>query len=123
MQILHHHFAPGMCFLLFLKPSRCSPYAGVSRFLQPSRHLSQSHVSNLCKTSGNHVTFQHFYPFFFSVFLFLFHQLLSVLPLLDPFLHPFYPHAPTIATFAFSETLAISLHPSFHESSHCLFYL
>ena len=28
----HHHFAPGMCFLLFLDPSRGSPHAGVSWF-------------------------------------------------------------------------------------------
>ena len=33
----------------------------------------------------------------FSVFLSLSYQLLSVMPLLDPFLHPFFPHAPTIA--------------------------
>ena len=59
----------------------------------------------------------------FSVFLFLSHQLLRVVPLLDPFLHPFSPHVPTIATFSLSETLPISLHPSFHESSHCSFYL
>ena len=38
----HHHFAPGMCFLPFLEPSRGSPHAGVSWFLQPSRHLSRS---------------------------------------------------------------------------------
>ena len=38
----HHHFAPGMLFLLFLEPSRGSPHAGVSWFLQPSRHLSRS---------------------------------------------------------------------------------
>ena len=59
----------------------------------------------------------------FSVFLFLSHQLLRVVPLLDPFLHPFSPRVPTIATFSHSETLPISLHPSFHESSHCSFYL
>ena len=59
----------------------------------------------------------------FSVFLFFSHQLLRVVPLLDPFLHPFSPHVPTIATFSLSKTLPISLHPSFHESSHCLFYL
>ena len=38
----HHHFAPGMLFLLFVEPSRGSPHAGVSWFLQPSRHLSRS---------------------------------------------------------------------------------
>ena len=59
----------------------------------------------------------------FSVFLFLSHQLLRVVPLLDPFLHPFSPHVPTITTFSLSETLPISLHPTFHESSHCSFYL
>ena len=59
----------------------------------------------------------------FLVFLFLSHQLLRVVPLLDPFLHPFSQHVPTIATFSLSETLPISLHPSFHESSHCSFYL
>ena len=59
----------------------------------------------------------------FSVFLFLTHQLVSVVPLLDPFLNPFSPHVPTIATFSLSETLPISLHPLFHESSHCSFYL
>ena len=36
----------------------------------------------------------------FLVFLFLSHQLLRVVPLLDPFLHPFSPHVPTIATFS-----------------------
>ena len=41
----------------------------------------------------------------FSVFLVLSHQLLSVVPLLDLFLHPFSPHAPTIATFNLAETL------------------
>ena len=56
----------------------------------------------------------------FSVFLLLSHQLLSVVPLLDPFLHLFSPHAPTIAL---SETLPFSLHPSSHDSSHCLFHL
>ena len=43
----------------------------------------------------------------FSVFLFLSLQLLRVVPLLDPFLHPFSPHVPTIATFSLSETLPI----------------
>ena len=51
-------------------------------------------------------------PIFFSVFLFLSHQLLNVVLLLDPFLHPFSQHAPTIATFTVSETLPIFLHPS-----------
>ena len=32
----YHHFTPGICFLLFLKPRSCSPDAGVSWFLQPS---------------------------------------------------------------------------------------
>ena len=59
----------------------------------------------------------------FSVFLFSSHQLLRVVPLLDPFLHPISPHVPTIATFSLSETLPISLHSSVHESSHCSFYL
>ena len=36
----------------------------------------------------------------FSVFLFLSHQLLRVVPLLDPFLHRFSPHVPTIAIFS-----------------------
>ena len=47
----HYHFAPEICiFLLFLEPSRCSPRAGVKPvFLQPSRHLSWSGVSNLRK--------------------------------------------------------------------------
>ena len=36
----------------------------------------------------------------FSVFLFLSHQLLRVVPSLDPFLHPFSPHVPTIAIFS-----------------------
>ena len=35
----------------------------------------------------------------FLVFFFLSHQLLRVVPLLDPFLHPFSLHVPTIATF------------------------
>ena len=38
-----------MCFLLFLEPSGCSPHAEVSRFLQPTRHLSRSCAFNLCK--------------------------------------------------------------------------
>ena len=56
----------------------------------------------------------------FLVFLFLSHELLRVVPLLDSFLHPFSPH---VLTFSLSETLPISLHPSFHESFHCSFYL
>ena len=59
----------------------------------------------------------------FSVFFFLSYQLLRVVPLLVPFLKLFSPHVPTIATFSLSETLPISLHPSFHKSSHCSFYL
>ena len=31
------HFVPGMCFLVFLEPSRYSLHAGVRRLLQPSR--------------------------------------------------------------------------------------
>ena len=59
-----------MCFLLFLEPSRCSPHAGVSRFLQPSRHLSWSCTSNLCKLlaimSHSSTSFHLFFglPFF-----------------------------------------------------------
>ena len=45
----HYHFAPEMRFFLFLEPSRCSPHAEVSRFLQLSRHLSWSCASNLCE--------------------------------------------------------------------------
>ena len=43
----HHHFAPRMCFLLFLVPCRSSSHAGVSWFLLPSCHLSRSCASNL----------------------------------------------------------------------------
>ena len=66
----HHHFARGMCFLLFLEPSRCSSHARVCQFLQPSRHLSPSCASNLCKpltimshsSTSFHLFFGH--PFF-----------------------------------------------------------
>ena len=60
-----------MCFLLFLEPSRCSLHAGVSRFLQPSRHLSRSCASNLCKPVAimSHSS-TSFHPFFgLSVFV------------------------------------------------------
>ena len=65
-----YHFAPGMCFLLFLEPSRGSPHVGVSCFLQPSRHLSRSCASILCKPlavmSHSSTSFQLFFglPFF-----------------------------------------------------------
>ena len=90
--------------------------------LQPSCHLSRSFASNLCKPLAIMSHSSTSFHLFFGL-PFLSHQLLSVVPLLDPFLHPFSTHAPTITTFALSETLPISLHPSFHESSHCLFYL
>ena len=92
----HHYFVPGMCFLPFLEPSRCFPHAGVSRFcslvamfhdlVHPTfANLWQScHIPALLSIS-------------FSVFLFLSHQLLSVVLLLDPFLY-----TPTITTFAHS---------------------
>ena len=80
---------------------------GFSRFLLPSRHLSSSCTSNLCKPlaiMSHSSTFSHL-----SFGLrFLSHQLLRALPLLDPFLHPFSPLVPTIAIFALSETLSIS---------------
>ena len=66
----HHHFAPGMCFLLFLEHSGGSPHAGVSWFLQLGRHLSQSCASNLCKPlavmSHSSTSFHLFFglPFF-----------------------------------------------------------
>ena len=66
----HHHFAPEMCFLLFLEPSRGSPHPGVSWFLQPSRHLLQSCATNLCKPlavmSHSSTSFHLFFglPFF-----------------------------------------------------------
>ena len=59
-----------MCFLLFLEPSRGSPHAGVSWFLQPNRHLSRSRASNLCKPlavmSHSSTSFHLFFglPFF-----------------------------------------------------------
>ena len=58
-----------MCFL-FLEPSRGSPHAGVSWFLQPSRHLSRFRASNLCKPlavmSESSTSFHLFFglPFF-----------------------------------------------------------
>ena len=67
----HHHFAPGMCFLLFMKSSRCSPQAGVSRYLQPSRHLSRYCASNFCKplsiVSHSSTSFQLFFGFPFFI--------------------------------------------------------
>ena len=107
----------------FWSPADVPLHAGVRRFLQPSCHLSRSCAFNLCKplaVMSHSCTSLHLG---FLVFLFLSHQLLSVLPLLDPFLHSFSPHAPTIAIFALSETLPVSLHSSFQESSHCLLYL
>ena len=118
----HHHFAPGMCFFLFLEPSRDSPHAGVSWFLQPSRHLSRSWASNLCRPlavmSHSNTSFHLFFglPFFVP-------STSKSNAFAGPFLHPFSPHVPTTATFSLSETLPISLHPLFHESSHCSFYL
>ena len=99
----HHHFAPGMCFLLFLEPSRGSLHAGAAGFcslvaifhdlVHPTfANIWQScHILVLLSTS-------------FSVFLFLSPQLLRVVPLLDPFLHPFFPHVPTIATFSLTNS-------------------
>ena len=63
--------------------------AGVGRFLQPSCHLLgydlvHSTFANpwqLCRISA-------LFSISFSVFLFLSHQLLIVVPLLNPFLHP-----------------------------------
>ena len=80
----HHHFALGLSFILFLEPRRCSKHAWVSWFLQPSRHLSRSCASNLCKppaiTSHSSTSFYLFFGL-----PFLSHQLLSVVPLLASF--------------------------------------
>ena len=105
----HHHYAPGMCLFLFLEPSKCSVLAGVCTFFcslvtifHDLVHPSMANLWQLCHISA-------LFSIPFSAFLFLAHQLLSVMPLLDPFLHPCSPHAPTIATFGLSETLPISL--------------
>ena len=84
----HRHFVQKMCFLVFLEPSRCSPRAGVSWFLQPSRHLSRSCASNLCKPLAIMTHTSTYFLFFFGL-PFLSDQLLSAVPLLGVVLHPF----------------------------------
>ena len=118
----HHHFAPGMCFLLFLEPSRGSPHAGVSWFLQRSCHLSRSWASNLCKSLAVMSHSSTSFHLFFGLRIFVPSTSKSS-AFTGPLFHPFSPHVPTIATFSLSETLPISLHPSFPKSSHCSFYL
>ena len=99
--------------LLFLKPCRGYRHAGVSWFSLYSRHLVRSRASNFRKPLAimlhSSTSFHRFFGFFFFCLI----NLPSVVLLLDSFLHPFPSHAPTIAIFAFSETLPISLHPSF----------
>ena len=87
---------------LFLEPSiLCSPHAGVSRFCSLVAifyDLAHPTFANLWQSC--HIP--ALLSISFSVFLFLSHQLLSVVLLLDPFLYPFSPHTPTITTFALS---------------------
>ena len=80
---------------------------GSASFLQPSRHLTRSCASNLCKFLAVMSQSSTSFHLFFGL-PFLSQQLLNVVPLLGLFLHPFSPHAPTIAIFALSETLPIS---------------
>ena len=95
-----------MCIFLFLEPSRCSPYAVVSQFLQPSRHFRRSCVSNLCKHPAIMSHFSTFFHFFFDL-PFLTHQLPSVVvPLLRLFFHTFSFHALVIATLL-AETITV----------------
>ena len=101
-----------MCFLLFLEPSRCSLHAKLSRFFPPSCHLSRSCVSNLCKPLAIMSNSSTSLNLVFCLSFSLSHQLLSVVHLLGLVLYPFSSHARTIATFALSETLPITLHPS-----------
>ena len=63
--------------------------------LQPRRHLSRSCASDVCKPLAITSLSNTFHLFF--GFPFLIHQLLSVVPLLNFFLHPFSPLAPVIA--------------------------
>ena len=113
----NHHFAPGMCFLVFLDPSRCYPHAGISRFLQPSRHLSQSCASNLCKPlaimSHSSTSFHLFFGLSFFV-----PSASKCSAFTGPLFSSIRSTCPNHRNLCFLRK-SIFLHPSFHESSHC----
>ena len=71
-----------MCFLLFLEPSRCSSHAGVSRFLQLSCHMFHDLVHPIFANLWQSCHILALFSISFSVFVFLSHQLIRVVPLL-----------------------------------------
>ena len=98
------------------------PACRVSWFLKPSRHLSRSCASNLCKPqavmSHSSISFQLFFglPFFVP-------STSKSSAFTGPLSSSILSRMSQPSQSFLSETLPISLHPSFHESSHCSFYL
>ena len=101
-------------------PTDFSPHAGVSRFLPPSRHLSRSCASSLCKPLAIMSHSSTSFHFLFS-FPFFDPSASKYSALLGLFLYPFSIYAVAIANFVLSETLPIFPHPPSHEF-HCVFY-
>ena len=111
-----------MCFLLFLEPSRCSPYAEVSRFLQSSRQLLRSCASNLnCKPLAIMSHSSTSFHLFFGLPLFV-PSASNCSAFTGPLSSSILSTCPNLCSLRNSSNL-YGLHLSFHKSSHCLFYL
>ena len=103
----HHHFAPRMFFLLFLKPAnvpRLQGSAGCCSLVVIFRDLEHPTFANLWQSC--HI------PALLSIsfLVFFVSSTFNCSAFTNLSLHPFSPHAPAVTTFALSKTFPLSPH-------------